>query len=149
MTLITSKGYGHQIWRKWSGKHNLRIIRRLLMMPWRIRRRYSVRKCVLRNFAKIHRKTPVLESCVEWSCNVIKKETLVQVFSCEFCEISKNTFFTEHLWWLLLKWVHIKLSRLYNFQVMHSSGEILLAFIAFIQVGAIWINCLTFQTKDL
>ena len=27
----------------------------------------------------------------------IKKETLAQVFSCEFCEISKNTFFTEHL----------------------------------------------------
>ena len=33
----------------------------------------------------------------------IKKETLSQVFSCEFCEISKNTFFTEHLWWLLLE----------------------------------------------
>ena len=28
----------------------------------------------------------------------IKKETLAQVFSCEFCEISKNTSFTEHLW---------------------------------------------------
>ena len=28
----------------------------------------------------------------------IKKVTLAQVFSCEFCEISKNTFFTEHLW---------------------------------------------------
>ena len=28
----------------------------------------------------------------------IKKEVLAQVFSCEFCEISKNTFFTEHLW---------------------------------------------------
>ena len=28
----------------------------------------------------------------------IKKETLAQVFSCEFYEISKNTFFTEHLW---------------------------------------------------
>ena len=27
----------------------------------------------------------------------IKKETLTLVFSCEFCEISKNTFFTEHL----------------------------------------------------
>ena len=27
----------------------------------------------------------------------IKKETLAQVFSCEFCEISKNTFFREHL----------------------------------------------------
>ena len=26
-----------------------------------------------------------------------KKETLVQVFSCEFCEIFKNTYFTEHL----------------------------------------------------
>ena len=23
--------------------------------------------------------------------------TLAQVFSCEFCKISKNTFFTEHL----------------------------------------------------
>ena len=32
-----------------------------------------------------------------WACNVIKKETLAQVFSCEFCEISKNTFFTEKL----------------------------------------------------
>ena len=29
--------------------------------------------------------------------NFIKKETLVQAFSYEFCEISKNTFFTEHL----------------------------------------------------
>ena len=26
-----------------------------------------------------------------------KKETLAQVFSCEYCEISKDTFFTEHL----------------------------------------------------
>ena len=31
------------------------------------------------------------------ACNFIKKETLAQVFSCEFCEISKNNFFTEHL----------------------------------------------------
>ena len=30
-------------------------------------------------------------------CNFIKKETLAQVFSREFCEIFKNTFFTEHL----------------------------------------------------
>ena len=30
-------------------------------------------------------------------CNSIKKETLAQVFSCEFYEISKNTLFTEHL----------------------------------------------------
>ena len=32
------------------------------------------------------------------ACNFIKKETLTQVFPCEFCEISKSTFFTEHLW---------------------------------------------------
>ena len=37
-----------------------------------------------------HRKTPHI-------CNFIKKETLAQVFSSEFCKISKNTFFTEHL----------------------------------------------------
>ena len=36
-------------------------------------------------FRKIHRKTPVPES--------LFKETLAQVFSCEFCEIYKNIFF--------------------------------------------------------
>ena len=29
---------------------------------------------------------------------LLKKETLAQVFSCEFCEISKNAFDTELLW---------------------------------------------------
>ena len=29
---------------------------------------------------------------VSLACNFIKKETLAQVFSCEFCKISKNTF---------------------------------------------------------
>ena len=37
------------------------------------------------------------------ACNFIKKETLTQVFSCEFCEIFKNTFFTEHLWTIASK----------------------------------------------
>ena len=37
------------------------------------------------------------------ACNFIKKETLAQMFSCEFCEIVKNTFFIEHLWWLFLQ----------------------------------------------
>ena len=31
------------------------------------------------------------------ACNFIEKETLTQVFSCECCEIFKNTVFTEHL----------------------------------------------------
>ena len=26
------------------------------------------------------------------ACNFVKKEPLAQVFSCEFCEVSKNTF---------------------------------------------------------
>ena len=43
-------------------------------------------------------------------CNLIKKETLAQVFSCEFCENFKNTFFTEYLWWQLLE-VYSKLSQ--------------------------------------
>ena len=28
---------------------------------------------------------------------------LIKLQACEFCEISKNAFFTEHHWWLLLK----------------------------------------------
>ena len=30
-------------------------------------------------------------------CNLIKTETLAQMFSCEFYEISKKTYFTEYL----------------------------------------------------
>ena len=51
----------------------------------------SIRKTI-RNCAKFTEKT----------CDrvffLLEKETLVQVFSCEFCESSKNTFFTEHFW---------------------------------------------------
>ena len=36
------------------------------------------------------------------SVTVLKEETMAQVFSCEFCEISKNTFFIEHLRWPFL-----------------------------------------------
>ena len=32
------------------------------------------------------------------TCNFNKKGTLAQVFSCEYREILKNTFFTEHFW---------------------------------------------------
>ena len=35
--------------------------------------------------------------CSLEACNFIKKESLPQVFTCEFYENSKNTFFTEHL----------------------------------------------------
>ena len=32
------------------------------------------------------------------ACNFMKKETQAQLFSYEFCEIFKKTFFPEHLW---------------------------------------------------
>ena len=52
--------------------------------------RSSMKEGVLRNFVKF-------------------KETLAQVFSCEICEISKNTFFTEHLWTQSLTKLLVKL----------------------------------------
>ena len=35
----------------------------------------------------------ITQNSQENTCNFIKKETLAQLFSCEFHEISKNTFF--------------------------------------------------------
>ena len=54
-------------------------------------------------FRKIHKKAPVPESLFllklpqPQTCNFIKKETLAQVFSCEFYEICKSTFFYRTL----------------------------------------------------
>ena len=49
------------------------------------------KKGVLRNFAEIYK---------FWNLqgNFIEKESLAQAFSCQFCKISKNTVFAEHLW---------------------------------------------------
>ena len=51
---------------------------------------------------KIYRKTPVPESFFKQNrkaegCNFIKKETLAQGLSCEFCEMSTNTYFKTPL----------------------------------------------------
>ena len=43
-------------------------------------------------------KTPVLESLFK----KVEEETPTQVFSCEHCEIFKNSFFIERQRWLLL-----------------------------------------------
>ena len=66
-------------------------------MPYRSsHRRCSVRKGVLRNFAKFTGKNLChglfVNKVVGLACNFIKKETLAQVFSREFCKISQNTF---------------------------------------------------------
>ena len=57
----------------------------------------SVRKGVLRNFIKFTGKhmcerVSFLIKLHPSVCNFIKRETLAQVFFCEFCKISKNAF---------------------------------------------------------
>ena len=47
---------------------------------------------------KIHKENNCRVSFLKF----IKKETSVQLLPCEFCEISENTFFTEHLLIFLL-----------------------------------------------
>ena len=47
-------------------------------------------------FRKFLRKTPGLEMKLQY----FKKETPVEVFSCEIRIIFKNTFYTEHLQWI-------------------------------------------------
>ena len=56
------------------------------------------KKGVLKNLAKFTGKK-LCQSLflIKLQDNFIKKETLAQGFSCEFYEIFKNTFFTEHL----------------------------------------------------
>ena len=55
------------------------------------------KKGVLQNFVKL---SPATEA---GACNFIKKETLAEVFFCEFCEIFKSIFFYRTPPWLLLK----------------------------------------------
>ena len=59
--------------------------------------RWSVKKSVIRNFTKFTGKHLRQSLFFNKKNNFFKKETLTQVFSCEFCEISKNTFSIEHL----------------------------------------------------
>ena len=70
------------------------LTKALVVVNWNrsSRREVFCKKGVLRNFAKFT-KTPVPESLYnKVACNFIKKETLVQLFSCEFCKIPNSTF---------------------------------------------------------
>ena len=70
----------------------------------RSHQRFSMKKGDLRNFTKFTGK----HQCQSLFFNkvtglrpaTLKKETLVHVFSCEFFEVLKNTFFTECLLWM-------------------------------------------------
>ena len=79
---------------------------------------------VLKSFAKFTRKhlcqvSFLIKLQVE-PCNFTKKETLVQVFSCEFYKISKNTFFivTEHLRKTLSELSSLLSSLFRNFRIL-------------------------------
>ena len=56
----------------------------------------SVKKVILKISQNLQEKqlfqSLVFNKVADLACNFIKKETLAQVFSCEFCEIFKNTF---------------------------------------------------------
>ena len=67
-------------------KNFWKIVRKIVRSS---HRRCSVKRGVLRNFAKLTGKH-LCQSLF------IKKETLAQMFFCEFYEISKRTFFTEN-----------------------------------------------------
>ena len=58
--------------------------------------RYSVKKVFLEISQKSSENTCAWVSLIiklqAEACNFIKKESLAQGFSCEFCKISKNTF---------------------------------------------------------
>ena len=57
--------------------------------------RYSVKKMFLEISQNSQQNTCArvsLSKLQAEACNFIKKETLAQVFSSEFCEVSKNTF---------------------------------------------------------
>ena len=78
---------------------------RIACLPCRTsQQKYYLKKGALKNFVKFAGKhlcqalflNKVAGLRLDAS-NFIKKETLAQVFSCEFCEIFKNTYFTEHL----------------------------------------------------
>ena len=68
----------------------------MMELLWSCRPELFCRKSVLRNFAtfigKQLRQSPFLIK----ACNFIKKETLAQMFSCKFFEISKNTLFLQN-----------------------------------------------------
>ena len=110
---------------------------------------WSIFSCIWIEYTKIlTRKTPYLDTFHatenmrnEWNiCQYCKrqkqpqevfykkKEALVQVFFCEFWKISKNIFFTEHIWAtasalfnlpelkIYTKNKHVKVSEIPNFQ---------------------------------
>ena len=69
---------------------------------------FCKKRVALKNLAKFTEKH-MCQSLLFNKVAGLKKQTLAQVFSCEFCEIFKNIYSEEYLWWLLLNefWTHV------------------------------------------
>ena len=81
-------------------KHWWRLRKKLKSIYRSIRQEVFSKKSVLRNFAKFTGKYlrhrfffNKVSGLRPKACTFVKKESLALVFFCEFCEISKNTFF--------------------------------------------------------
>ena len=84
--------------RFWLRKHNRALGAIALESYGSNRPEVFYQKGVLKNFSKFTRKHQTQ------ACNFIRKDTLKQVFSCEFYKIFRTPFYIqEHLQWLLLK----------------------------------------------
>ena len=79
-----------------------------------VKQKQSLKKVLLQILQNLQENTCAIVSFL-WKLqagtyNFIKKETLAQVFSCEFYKISKNNSFTEHLWAIASvrrnEWIH-------------------------------------------
>ena len=79
-------------WRQYSST-NFIITCILSKTPEAVARRCSVKKVFLEISQKSQKNTCARDSFLIKACNFIKKESLAQAFSCEFYEISKNTYF--------------------------------------------------------
>ena len=84
------------------GPHQTFLIERYEVVVQKV----SVRKGVLRNFAKLTGKdlykSLFYNKVAGEICNFIIKETLAQCFPVNFAKFLRTTFYIEHLWWLLL-----------------------------------------------
>ena len=64
-------------------------VTRLLFLIWPV--------CFSKDLSVLQKQPPEV-FYTKKACNFIKKDTLAQVLSCEYCKIFKNTFSTEHFW---------------------------------------------------
>ena len=84
-------------------------------------------------------------------CNFIKKETLAQVFSREFYEISKNTFFTVHVRATASVWIYIKFTsaKFWNLRTAASDYSFVLVIYLFSAVSLqLWRKTMIFYGEE-